>query len=594
MHQKIVGLAILLVLASHALGQEPIVLITSPTILGQLERRGFSLGERIGGRRLAGTANSVLHKSLPFRDIVERLARDLDEFKAQDRKLGPGMRNVHRLFDIGWLRSPDANFELVGVTNRLDRRPFNPKACGEVRLIYRLAYRTEANGRTIASRLPMTVNIVTWALDEKGKADCQSLAKRWISKTNTSDEDFVDWLTQAEGPLSPALFGAERLKSVEVNLQSVRWPSTIRGDMAGHAEYVLRVFKPDPTGKHLIPDELENTPDVDRLVSDEKAREELLAWLKQVEQRRRIVDGIAVLPEVFLAKRAVSMAPRGLSRLSNRPYSQLAGKSGLDRFTMRRLDDLSCMGCHQARSVAGFHLLGEDPGTTGSANALATAMSPHLAEDLERRKKYVMDLANGFPPVDARPLSERSPGDSGFGAHCGRGAPEFAEWTCLDGLVCQRNPDDEDDLVGRCFPPTPAMGGPCEPGKMTQNRDAHRDSVNLRREDCGVRAVCETNHVGFPGGMCATSCEDSGADGVCGGIAQLVPFNQCLARNRPFEDCLAKHVSSAGLRKCGDTLPCRDNYICARTSSGQGACIPPYFLFQMRVDGHPAARTEAN
>ncbi|WP_437943724.1 hypothetical protein WMF27_00680 [Sorangium sp. So ce281] len=25
---------------------------------------------------------------------------------------------------------------------------------------------------------------------------------------------------------------------------------------------------------------------------------------------------------------------------------------------------------------------------------------------------------------------------------------------------------------------------------------------------------------------------------------------------------------------------------CARTSSGEGACIPPYFLFQLRVDGH--------
>lgn len=30
----------------------------------------------------------------------------------------------------------------------------------------------------------------------------------------------------------------------------------------------------------------------------------------------------------------------------------------------------------------------------------------------------------------------------------------------------------------------------------------------------------------------------------------------------------------------------RDDYICARTPDGNGACIPPYFLFQLRVDGH--------
>jgi hypothetical protein len=28
---------------------------------------------------------------------------------------------------------------------------------------------------------------------------------------------------------------------------------------------------------------------------------------------------------------------------------------------LRRLDQLTCLGCHEARSIAGFHLLGEDP-----------------------------------------------------------------------------------------------------------------------------------------------------------------------------------------------------------------------------------------
>jgi hypothetical protein len=43
------------------------------------------------------------------------------------------------------------------------------------------------------------------------------------------------------------------------------------------------------------------------------------------------------------------------------------------------------------------------------------------------------------------------------------------------------------------------------------------------------------------------------------------------------------------MRGCGEAAPCRDDYICARTPAGGGACVPPYFLFQLRVDGHPPA-----
>jgi hypothetical protein len=87
--------------------------------------------------------------------------------------------------------------------------------------------------------------------------------------------------------------------------------------------------------------------------------------------------------------------------------------------------------------------------------------------------------------------------------------------------------------------------------------------------------------------MCTASCRDLPAGAACGVIALLTPFNNCLARNTPFPRCLAEHVEPAGLRACSEDAPCRDDYICARTPSGNGACIPPYFLFQLRVDGHP-------
>ncbi|WP_437609848.1 hypothetical protein WMF20_00930 [Sorangium sp. So ce834] len=92
--------------------------------------------------------------------------------------------------------------------------------------------------------------------------------------------------------------------------------------------------------------------------------------------------------------------------------------------------------------------------------------------------------------------------------------------------------------------------------------------------------------LGFPGGMCTGSCGALPEEGVCGAIAVLDPFNRCLARGTPFTECLSRHVAPAGLRRCSSEAPYREDYVCARTSSGEGACIPPYFLFQLRVDGH--------
>jgi hypothetical protein len=75
---------------------------------------------------------------------------------------------------------------------------------------------------------------------------------------------------------------------------------------------------------------------------------------------------------------------------------------------------------------------------------------------------------------------------------------------------------------------------------------------------------------------------------TCGSIAILQTFNGCLAARRPFAQCLRDNVRPARLKACGPDGPCRDDFICARTLTGQGACIPPYFLFQLRVDGHPS------
>ena len=109
----------------------------------------------------------------------------------------------------------------------------------------------------------------------------------------------------------------------------------------------------------------------------------------------------------------------------------------------------------------------------------------------------------------------------------------------------------------------------------------------VRKLSCVEGSHCEVSSVGFPGGMCSSDCSNLNNNATCGSIAILFGFNQCLGQRNAFDKCLTENVRPAALRRCDNLLPCRDDYICAKTLNGQGACIPPYFLFQLRVDGHP-------
>jgi hypothetical protein len=86
--------------------------------------------------------------------------------------------------------------------------------------------------------------------------------------------------------------------------------------------------------------------------------------------------------------------------------------------------------------------------------------------------------------------------------------------------------------------------------------------------------------------MCTADCTLPGA--TCGAIAILDSFNACLARGESFLACIRGNTSRAGLRACDIDRPCRDDYVCARSAQG-GVCLPPYFVFQLRVDGHSSS-----
>ncbi|SEL54386.1 hypothetical protein SAMN05518845_108169 [Variovorax sp. YR750] len=549
---------------------EPVLLVTSPAALQAAEKSGAGFARWMNGETAQSadgvTTNQALMRAPAWRSIADPLGASLAGIQRRDKQAGVGVsRYPHRLFDARWLASPDAFFELVGVANRMDRRPFQDGACGETRLVYRLAYRTAE----MQSRLPMTVNVELRGDAPDADGSCASAAKRWQPpQASMADEALGRWLVSADGPLAPRRLEHARIAQVTTNLQSVRWPSAVRPDLGGHAEYMLRAFRWNAPAKRFDVAPLENTPDVAKLKANAPLRKELEQWLQQPANLRALDEATLRIPEKFLATEAISVAPRGLERLANRPFAQVfapgewqavAGSRTLQspQAVLRRLDDLSCMGCHQSRAVAGFHLLGVDrrgaSRTFTTGNALAVPHSPHVQDELARRGTYVQASLSTQRPDPFRPLAE---------------------------------PDDAGTVAEK-----PTVGARCEPTRITQSANPWLDRAEkLPRISCeGLLSVCEKTSVGFPGGMCSGPCDPNDRNGTCGGIAILSDFNSCLAAKKPFGECLAKHTRPGNLRSCSAQQACRDDYICAQAEGqpeGRGACIPPYFLFQMRVDGH--------
>ena len=549
-----------------------------PRVVRALEDSGLSFAERMTGKKVS--SNAEIASALGYETIVRTIKRDLARIERRDKKAGVGTRYSHRLFDARWLESPRHRFELVGLVNRIDRMAFSAEGCGEIRLVYRLAYSDE---NAFSSRLPMTVNLV---YRQDGK-DCADLGARWVEAIQAGSATLVA-SPSSGGVFSESSLSRARLKSVELNLQSVRWPATVHPSLGGHAEYLMRVFVPD--GQGLKVGTLENTPDVRRLERSPRLKAALLAWINHPNQRDAIEAGTYLVPEKFLAKKVTNVTPRSLARLANRPFRQLFDASELHlregreaEHLLRSLDARTCGGCHQSRSLAGFHLPGEDPLEQG-LDALAVGRSPHFIEEQAFRGRFFSKVLAGERPLMPREHPELGR-FRGLGARCSLDGTGGAPWSCAQGLTCA-HVDDLD--IGVCARSVAlGVGEACEPGELQTRSIGHRDRRRAHpRRDCRPGLHCEATSVGFPGGMCSGACSLEEEGSICGSIALLHPFNRCVAKGEPFEACLVEHTRPATLAHCDPETPCRDDYLCARIKGSRGGCIPPYFLFQMRVDGH--------
>lgn len=581
--------ALLLLFSSPTFAQK--MFLDDPETLRELETRGFDFARWVMGETTAVPSNGKLEGNPLYRGLVSVIGADLTAAKAKDSTLNVTMASAHRLFDKRWLTSPYSKYELVGIIHRPDRAAFAPEHCGELRFIYRLAYKT-APPKARYSRLPMTVNAVFYLKREGGT--CSANAKKWQRIQDLPRAGAVASLRKG--------LGIDDLKSIEVNLQIVRWPSTVRPDFGGYAEYLLRAFKVQNNALVALP--LENTPDVEKVLRTPELKAELLAWLKTPENLKRVDRGVAVLPEKFLATKAISVALQGPHRLANAPFTRIFSDSelaGVDvsntrmiksrHGLLRRLNDLSCVGCHQGRTVAGFHFLGRDRIGTIAVNSIAVSASGHFFSEQGSRAEILNTFLSGKAESEVRDFSVRSRNEKGTaGAHCGLGDPAFASWTCASGFSCVRTiVDDRVSRTGICQPRASVAGSACRVAKITHASDPLKDKMaKVASIECRSGQFCEEVAPGFPSGMCSGGCRGLKPGEICGKIAILQPFNDCLGRGaKPFDSCLSENVRPGALQECGEARLCRDDYICASVDGGKGACIPPYFLFQLRLDGHP-------
>lgn len=598
--------------------QTPLI-VSDTGVLKAIESKGFSISDLVSGEVKGVQSNSDLAALPAFKPVLANLVAEMEKFKQKNPKAGVGTAYGPRLFDLEFLKKGRARFALAGVIARMDHGYKDKNRCGEIRFIYRLAYSVEDKGAPVTSRLPMTINLVMNAGTTSSVEECSELAQSWL-KVNPDTYKSADLIDQ--GPLQKRFLNIKNVKALEINLQMVRLAAASRPDFGGHAEYLLKVYKKDRQGL-FQESTLENQIDRSKLLADPSLLAKLKTWILDPANLKSIDAGTFILPEIFLAKTGLSIAPGGMmSRSANRLFTDIITKDDLKSVNyseleiikseagfLRRLNDSTCVGCHQTRAIGGFHFTGRDPFGKYPGNSVFLPGSAHFIGDLSRRRAVVEELAQKKASIDysrgfsSRPQERRSRDitgtglTDGWGAHCSlTNDPSFRTWTCGAGLSCKGLSDQESGM-GICLASTQGVGDPCEYGTIKIAGFGQEKYTRTSKRTVTVpNAMCSpqsqdpgTKTGGFLNGNVRTlSCENLPGEAACGLLPASKPgFNACVGKHN-FGDCLAKFSMGVGMRGCDQNNPCRDDYICAEgITPNRGVCISPYFLFQFRVDGHP-------
>lgn len=453
------------------------VAIADPDVLEALDQSGLDLARMLGAKADSSGADLF---SLPSMASVQAATdRDFNRYVVEHKD--PPVKFI--LFDRGALNAPGTRFELIGIVNRMDRAYVSPDGCGEIRLIYRPIANHDSTSRAAPpSRLPMTFNLVMKAKPVNADITCAELAKRWLALNDSAFTGAAraSMLTAKGGALE--WIRPEAIDRIEFNIQ-VAHESADASDLEGRADYLMKVFRLDRQRKFFEESPLENQIDAGRIRADAELAADFRQWLLEPSHLADLDRGTIVLPDRFLATSAINQTPspadaegRVRDLLTDddvvAALAKASAKVQLENILSvagfaRRLDDMTCSGCHQTRAIGGFHFPGMERPGHAATSMIVTPASPHFFGDEERRRDIVAAFRDGREPdfsrgFSARPQQRRA-GElngttylNGWGAICypaGGHAPDksFSSWTCADGLTCQVVSGAKDSSAGFCF-----------------------------------------------------------------------------------------------------------------------------------------------
>jgi hypothetical protein len=480
------------------------VAITDPYVLRELDSGSFGLGRMVAPAAavdapLTDDALFALPSMAPVRKAIDdEFDRYIARHKTANETIGVGTSFDFQLFDRAMLYSKESRFVLAGIVNRMDRAYVSPDSCGEVRLIYRLTRTTpaEAGEGAASPRLPMTLNIVLKAKgDNDGAAiGCSGIARQWLDagELQLSGAELATRLNAKDGPLDS--IKPENIDRIEINLQIAHAPKSAARDF--RTDYLLKLFRLNAQ-RHVFEEApLENQIDREKIFADPGLKREFRTWLLDPKNLAELDRGTILVPEKFLATGAIAATPVGFAPSKLQPAfgfvqadgygNEVFGESevvaALKRAAARgiafenirsvagferRLNDMTCSGCHQTRGIGGFHFPGVDWMAEKPSNSTVVPASPHFFGDQVRRRDILTALRDGAPPDYSRGFSGRpqfrgstelagTEYDDGWGAHCYQQKPKradndasFRSWTCAEGLACQ--PIGNASRIGMCF-----------------------------------------------------------------------------------------------------------------------------------------------
>jgi hypothetical protein len=466
--------------------------ITDPATLRELDGGKFRLDRMLLPERSADIplANSELFAVPSMAPVRQAIDGEFDRYVARHRAnlpketIGVGEGFDFQLFDRALLYSAETRFVLAGIVNRMDRTYVSEASCGEIRLIYRLTRMNKAAGDNASPpRLPMTLNLVLKAKGEGSTITCSEIANRWLAAPLGGTPAAKD------GPLD--LIGHENIDRIETNLQIAHAPKSSVRDF--RTDYLLKVFRYDRDARVFAESPMENQIDRARLLADDGLKREFRAWLLGPVNLVAFDRGTALIPEKFLASGAIAPTPVGFDPSDLEPEFGLvqgegavfseadvvaalrkAVEGGVKLQNIRspagferRLNDVTCSGCHQTRGIGGFHFPGVDWMAENPSNSTVVPASPHFFGDQIRRRDILASLRDGKTPDYSRGFASRPQlrGSTelagtnyydGWGAHCYvQGKPaasndgSFRDWTCAEGLTCQAA--GKISRIGMCF-----------------------------------------------------------------------------------------------------------------------------------------------